>query len=204
MSLIQIEVAMLKAVALASAVKDIRTYLNGVAVNVTRGGDVILVATDGHRMHVGRLTAATEAQECTVIIPSDTIKRALAGNPKGSATIELYRDQGDDWQLGLVPFKHEGVYPDWRRVIPREFSDLRMPPINGKYLGDVGEAAALLGDKLRTLQVNNAGSSGLLIRIAARPSFFAVMMPQRPTETIRKDPGHPWHEMEAVKVPAWV
>lgn len=206
-SLIHLPVAMLKAVALASAINDIRYYLNGVFVDVTNG-QALIVATDGHRMHVGRAGAAPDAGGTVrVFIPSETVKQALAACAKGVSVLELVSLGGDGWRLGLVPFRNESGerFPDWRRVVPREL-DAAAPgfPLQGLYLADFAKATALLGDKRGLARIYPAAGGGsVLVKFDATSDFVAVVAACRMTEAIRKNPNHPFHEMERATSPVW-
>ena len=106
-----------------AAVKDVRYYLQGVLLEVTRAGDVHLVGTDGACMFAGLIAAPnvqwTDAHQLgpwTMIIPFATVKAALK---ECKGTVELRALPDGRYTLGSQVFTPvDGRFPDWRRIIP--------------------------------------------------------------------------------------
>jgi hypothetical protein len=187
---------MLAAVALASAKKDIREYLRGVCVDGPN-----LIATDGHRIHVGHIGGDFTGH---VVIPIDVVKDALTIS-KGEF-VEL-EQLGEGWTIaGGIPFEPvAGKYPEWRRVVLGVQKPGSVPPMNGFYLHDVARAAKLLGDKRGGFAMHcEAGASSVLCKLTARDDFVALLMGQSMTDAIRKDPSNPWHSAILPGRPAWI
>jgi DNA polymerase-3 subunit beta len=105
----------------AMAQQDIRYYLNGLLL-VVAGGELKLVATDGHRLAYAamKLDAGLPAQE--VIIPRKTVIELgkLLADADDPVRIEISGTQaafsfGD---VELVSKLVDGKFPDYTRVIP--------------------------------------------------------------------------------------
>lgn len=161
-----IQLAELRAVALAAANQDLRFYLNAVAFDFARDG-LYLVATDGHRLHaikaqVGDPQAITALTGSTIIVPADTIKQVKppartkltsvevaiepAKNDNGEATHRVTFTLGGTSQTALAIIHR---YPDWRRVLPRPASvsirhDNPGATVYPQYLADAHNAISIL------------------------------------------------------------
>lgn len=174
-----ISAPMLRAVSLAAPSKDIRYYLNGVLVQA-RKGRILLVATDGHRIHVG-LGGVTEQPDFDVIVPIDAVRVVTRAAGKKAETVRLSINS-EDGVLNDLNFRPvDGRYPDWRRVIPDDVCDWKQAEgtcFNGTYLADVVSAAQYLGDKSGVVSVTTDGSRAF-VRVAASPQFLAVIMSVR-------------------------
>lgn len=174
-----IPAATLKALALFAAEKDPRYYIKGVCVDLHTPAAPVLVATDGHRMlavHADQ-AAGCELQDPSTlpspcpaecIIPIELIK-ALKPGTRGSVRVTLSD------AMTPAPSKFDanpkpvftrvtlaaiggpevsgnpvnGVYPDWRRVMPATTGATMVPfdvrSVNIGYLGDLVKALQLLG-----------------------------------------------------------
>lgn len=192
---------LLRAVMLASANKDIRYYLNGVFIEC--GDDaVILVATDGHRLHAGHVSVADPVRAGqSWIVPIDALKKALTGYR--AATIDL-----DNARVGNVTYTPvDGRFPDWRRVVPRLTNVGVCPPISGAYVGDVGKAAQLLGDRHNACVMLHAGDGSFYGSVLAYlPScldFLAVIMGQRLPGGASGEERAVWDAAASPTLPSW-
>lgn len=123
---------LLNVVKQASAVRDVRYYLNGVFFEVnTDVNELRLVGTDGHRMNIGRmpfnsLTTTLQTNKIDYIIPSKMVDEIVSViksvNTKeltlcfDAAHIHLECGNGRKITGRLV----DGRYPDYRRVIPED------------------------------------------------------------------------------------
>ena len=105
---------------------DIRFYLNGVCVEF-RETETVYVATDGNALGSYKVPQRNESPR-SVIIPRDVIERIKLHKTHHDAVLSI----GDDGAARLVyaaqnvdvGFKPlDGVFPDWRRVVPTEVSN---------------------------------------------------------------------------------
>lgn len=109
-------------VAYATAVNDIRYYLNGILLEIS-DGKISIVGTDGHRMAVAQHDFESE-QNTKVIIPRKTVlelSKLLIDNEKSSVEV-LFDDNHIQFKLSdslVVTSKLiDGDFPDWRAVVP--------------------------------------------------------------------------------------
>lgn len=107
--------------------KDVRFYLNSVAVEVTAAGRVVCIATDGDTLFAvdgGSVPEGTPAQ--TIIIPRDIvelIKPGKRGDLDATIIPPSPGDNQDYWLLktcdGIFIFMPmKAHYPSWRAVFP--------------------------------------------------------------------------------------
>lgn len=154
-----IPLATLKAAVICSAKKDVRHYLQGVAID---HGHV--VSTDGHRMFYAEVEGL-DAKLQQVIIPRDAIE-FLAKKATGikdlkklvkvtldglDGTLEV---SGTDINERFRAFDNK--FPAWQRVIPKAKGDEykgEYPTFDWKYLVDFQKIAKTLGDKSLVPQV---------------------------------------------------
>lgn len=166
---IEIPVDLLKAAHACVSTEETRYYLNGVFVD-PRGW---LVATDGHRLFAARISGieGTLPPE-GVIIPRDTIKKALTGYKQQTITLT-------DKALGdtLCTFI-DGTFPAWERVVPKETSS-QTAQFNPAYVGDMGKIAKLVGANNGYPHIWHNGEGPALVSFFPREDCFAVLMPVR-------------------------
>ena len=116
----------LRVVEHAMAVKDVRHYLNGICLHL--GAHLTAVATNGHRL------AAIEGQTVigideprNLIVPAKSVLE-LKRHVGASGTVTLSAIKGSngmraDFGDTVVDVRLlEGLYPDWRRIVPKEYS----------------------------------------------------------------------------------
>jgi DNA polymerase-3 subunit beta len=106
----------------AMAQQDIRYYLNGLLM-VIEGGELRMVATDGHRLAVAtRAVAAPDVARQEVILPRKTIIELakLLGDTDDPVAIELSASQARFRFDGVLLASKlvDGKFPDYQRVIP--------------------------------------------------------------------------------------
>lgn len=112
--------ALLKSVEHAMADKDVRYYLNGMLLHVTRN-EIRAIATDGHRLALNSEPSAG-APEIKVILPRKAISelsRMLADSD--DLVSVAVGDRHACFSFGnreLVTKLIEGAFPDYERVIP--------------------------------------------------------------------------------------
>ena len=150
----------LKALLLCAAKNDIRYYLNGIHFESTPNG-IIAASTDGHRLLCINLPDQ-QAEGVKALIPRALIEAAI--NTK-APSIDVMID-GASVTLssagqnvsGSIP---EGVFPDFRRVIPNTVSGEAGSQFNNEYLTDFDKIGKLInGGKASVLQ--NSGSAALV------------------------------------------
>jgi DNA polymerase-3 subunit beta len=136
----------------AMAQQDIRYYLNGLLM-VIEGGELRMVATDGHRLAVAtRAVAAPDVARQEVILPRKTIIELakLLGDTDDPVAIELSASQARFRFDGVLLASKlvDGKFPDYQRVIPAAHpKQLR---VNRQLLAQaLGRAAILTSDKFR-------------------------------------------------------
>lgn len=199
MTTINLDGGLLRAVALAAADRDIRTYLNGVCVQV-RAGRCTIVATDGTRMHVGQ-GPAVSGRDLDILVPHEVIKRAAMLGNQMDLNTSAYTLSG----LTFEPLA--GKYPDWRLVVPRIQTPCPLGCMNLAYLADLRAAAKLLGLNKRQDAVFHTGDdegfgAKSLVKFPARPDFLAILLGGRPKQGDQDSPM--WVEAMSSAPPAWM
>lgn len=180
---ITIDHSALRALLICAAKQDLRYYLKGVCVDARANGDVVLVATDGHRMLA--YPVAADAIEALApgeyIIPREAleaVKPCKAGRTTLPITIEIDVARRLENKItgatSTVTPLIDGKYPDWRRVIPKSVSN-EPAQFQADYIGDFGRVAELLGTKYP--QIHHNGSSGAIVGNLG--AALGVIMPMR-------------------------
>lgn len=188
---LQIKQSDLKAVAHAMAVNDIRTALNGVAVE-TDGMNARLIASDGNRMHVVIQPGdAMSSAPSIYILPPDMVKTLCKVKvPKGSSpefTLELLNDgkatasmpDGSIMTATLI----DSQFPDYRRIFPAQLGDAAPANFNYSYITDAYSGLADYMGKRGQPRVTLA-QQGLNGAILQYEGFLAIVMPLRCNETV--------------------
>ena len=172
--------AKLAAVALAASNEKGRDYLHGVFIEATPS-HVTMTATNGHILLTARHDAETpDVVSFSIIIPSDIITLALR-----SKTPEVALSADDaGYKLGNISFQPiDGVYPDWRRVVPKASPETLS--IDGvwfptDYLTVMAKAAKLLDPASRSrFIVYPDGESPALVQFLDDANVVGVVMPIR-------------------------
>jgi len=135
----KIKVSTLKAIAMFSALKDIRYYLKGAYVQA-KDGIYRITASDGHTLATSTWLE-DPGPEFDVIIPKETLDLVLKACGK-SEHITLAKD-GETWSLANIPFTPlDGRYPDTQRVWPdAEKMDGKPCLLNPEYYARLGKIA---------------------------------------------------------------
>jgi len=142
----------------AMAVHDIRYYLNGILF-VAEGRNLILVATDGHRLALAQATLDVEIPKQEVILPRKTVLelQRLLRDDRDEGSIEMrfagnqakFSFSGMEFVTKLV----EGKFPDYNRVIPKGHRNAvtlgRVP-----LLACLQRAAILTSEKFKGVRIN--------------------------------------------------
>lgn len=196
---ITVSADMLRAALICASTEQARYYINGVYVD-PKG---YLVSTDGHRLFCGKIDLTTQGEGGGLsiapdsfegwIIPSDAIKRALAGYKQ--QTIDITRHS-----VGAVSCARISAdYPDWRRVVPQTVSGA-IAQFNPAYIADMGKIGLLLTGKRKSdagltahLHHNGEGPAGVTFPYCA--TAYAVLMPIRTRHT---DAERAWPDAIAI------
>jgi DNA polymerase-3 subunit beta len=188
----------LKALLLCAGKKDIRYYLNGVHFESSAHG-MIAAATDGHRLLCVNLPAEN-APGIKNLIPRALIEAAVKTK---SVYIEITIDAGNvtlaSAGQSISGSITDGVFPDYRRVIPNSVSGIQGNDFNNTYLVDFDKIGALIeGGKASVLQ-NGPGMSAL-VRYE-NENAIGVIMPLR--HDLHKNLNRPaWIELPAAPLQA--
>ena len=140
----------------AMAVHDIRYYLNGILF-VAEGRDLILVATDGHRLALAQAALEQEIPKQEVILPRKTVLELQRLLRDEDSPIEM-RFAGNQARFGFSGMEFvsklvEGKFPDYNRVIPKNHKNHLMV---GRLalLASLQRAAILTSEKFKGVRVN--------------------------------------------------
>lgn len=186
---IEIPMQLLDAATITAAVKDIRFYLNAVAIDKGH-----VVSTDGHRGFACEVDNV-DKELPQIIIPTESVKFFLkkipAKNRKGHCQIKFNPKtrEGEILFEGLNAKESfigcDGKYPDWQRIFPREVTAEYQgyyPTFNWAYMHDFQKMhKALGGNGLQVLLyptgVNSAAK--VVFDSTPYPKAKGVIMPLR-------------------------
>jgi DNA polymerase-3 subunit beta len=138
--------------------EDTRYYLNG-AQFIVRGGSMVMVATDGHRLALVTSTLEAEAGsvELKAIIPKKTLTELsrLLGDGEGDVVYELGENHqffhvGDRLLISRI---HEGQFPAYERVIPKG-NDKKVEFERDRLTSAVKRVSILSNDRSRAVKFN--------------------------------------------------
>lgn len=209
---LSIQSDVIKALLLVAAKNDVRYYLNGICVDARANGDVVLVATDGHRL-LAVPVAVDDIEDLApgeYLIPRDVLA-AVKPNKAGRTTFPLQLEittpapTPDPERPGVTVQARptftltgatsatgatiDGRYPDWRRVIPASTTG-KPGQYNPAYIGDFGAVARLLTGKDTYPIFHQSGASNALVsRLGA--NALGVLMPMRVDDDELAHPGLP-------------
>jgi hypothetical protein len=132
--------------------EESRYYLRGVFVEPHAQSGVTLTATDGHRLICIR-DEHGHADESAIIKLGDALKQCKA-KPGRTRSIVIKTDEDSaliyeevDNTSGSFSIataynvRLDGTFPDYRRVVPKAFSDKGAPGFAGRLLSSFGEIA---------------------------------------------------------------
>jgi DNA polymerase-3 subunit beta len=211
---LNIQSDVIKALLIIAAKGDIRYYLNGVCVDARENGDVVLVATDGHRLLAVPMEAADveELAPGEYIIPRDVLA-AVKPNKAGRTTFPLSLEittpapAPDPERPGVTVQARPvftligattatgltigGRYPDWRRVMPASATG-EPGAYQPAYIGDFGAVAALLHGSTKVHpKIHQSGPEGSALVSCLGRNALGVVMPLRCDAEELAHPGLP-------------
>lgn len=139
----------------AMAQQDIRYYLNGLLL-VAKGNDLIVVATDGHRLAYASETLPEPLTAIDVILPRKTIlelSRQLSDNDDPlEITLTPTQARFNFGSIELVSKLIDGKFPDYERVIPQHHGKVIL--LNrDQLLHSLLRAAILTNEKFRGVRL---------------------------------------------------
>jgi len=138
----------------AMAQQDIRYYLNGTLV-VFEPDTLRTVATDGHRLAHCSASVQGPAEASEIIIPRKTVlelQRLLSDSDEPvSIDVGTGQVKFTFGQVELISKLVEGKFPDYKRVIPKDYTR-HFDVSREALLGSMQRAAILTTDKLRSVR----------------------------------------------------
>lgn len=194
--------AVLAGLAQLAATKDVRHYLNGVAVLIEKDG-VFLAATDGHVAGVYRVCDNDDREPGQFVIKSDDLGRlpklkAADKRKKRSDELSLTIDADGkradllDVTGGITVHCGDGLaggkYPDVFAILPADCPDPKPGHFNPAYLERCAKAAATMaGQPMRpdsVLFIQRGPNTAATFVHTALPDFVGVVMPIAVRETV--------------------
>jgi len=188
----------IKALLLVSPKSDIRSYLNGVCIDV-RQGMVTLVATDGHRLLAVPVTAdnVESATDGQYIIPRDVLDAVKPVKIPRSDTLPLTIEIVDT-RIAITGATTatsptvDGCFPDWRRVTPTSANN-ESAQYQPEYIAAFGKIGELFGGKNVKCVIHYNGTGAALVTFPTSEAL-GIIMPLRVDSD--KHPGLPaWAQM---------
>lgn len=168
--------ALFCAAALCTGKGQTRPYLHGVYIQPATGGGLLLTATDGHILFHGHDPNGS-APRAAIVVP-DKAKLPAPWAKAGTLTIDtangVMRHTTGTLTAGCREDK--GTFPDYQRVIPREFSG-EVAQFNPDLLARFGDIANIL--KKGSFPGIGWNGDGPALVTFARRDCFGVMMPLR-------------------------
>jgi DNA polymerase-3 subunit beta len=197
---ITIDHSIIKALLICAAKHDVRYYLKGVCVDARANGDVVLVATDGHRLLAYPIIGGANSVEGLApgeyIIPREAleaVKPAKAGRVTLPIQIDIVTapDTPDPERVGVtikgktsitvtgatstVTAPIDGQYPNWRRIVPASTSG-EIAQFNADYVSGFGDVCKLLGGKYGPYINHNGSACAVVTNL---PGALGLLMPMR-------------------------
>ncbi|APU00328.1 RusA-like Holliday junction resolvase [Ralstonia phage RS-PII-1] len=195
MTTIRVSARALKAALILAAKGDIRYYLNGVKIEAGTN-ETRLIATDGHLLGAFREqqdNGVPLGEEVGFIIPRDVIDGMKLTKAATKTTVLSINvpDDGGLYELHNGPMVQrfaavDGLFPQYRRVIPAIASDNSPASLNINLLARMGDAIQIFRDypKFPAMRMDSGGTTanGLsnctVIRTDSE-DFVGVIMPLR-------------------------
>ncbi|WP_092414850.1 DNA polymerase III subunit beta [Candidatus Ichthyocystis sparus] len=109
----------------AASAQDIRFFLQGVQLKVSKG-EVFLVATDGHRMAFAKISSGVRCEDFSVILPQKTVSelsRTLVDREDiVHLSVTKFQVQFSYSSTVLLSKLIEGTFPDHTKLLPSDFN----------------------------------------------------------------------------------
>ena len=176
-----IPISYIKCALVTAAAKDVRYYLDGLAILPHKTG-AILASAGGHRLTMLHIPGPFGLPEGGAILPRDFCERiAKFKYPRKDLqetfTIEAGRVRAT--LAGMDAALVGGRFPDVARVVPKECSG-EVSQFDPRYLGDLAKQAMALGAGATNVYIHHNGkTSAARITMGGHPEFLGVLMPVR-------------------------
>jgi len=176
-----IKLSTLKALALLSAKKDIRHYLQGVLVEFNHSF-TRTIATNGHILGIYQENCEN-LEEGFLIIPRDVIE-SISSNAKNINRLITFKNNGIDtsWSFESEPGRNvvfnpiEAKFPDYVRVTEKIKTNNLAAYYEPEYLNLFHKTIKTIGGGGFNLHFNG-NEAGLIT--CSDPDFMGVIMPKR-------------------------
>jgi hypothetical protein len=180
------------------AVDDIRYYLNGIYVEKAERGGVYVVACDGHMLAVSyEPSGVLEGAENCIFKASEQFYDAVKSASKAAAkdclgySVFIKRErvmiglpgEGKDFELytQAAPCFIEGKFPDWKAILPKDFTKLRpgirSTAMNARLLAAAAKRSAKCHGTLMLWQ--EAIETCVVGQYTDEPNLLMILMPIR-------------------------
>lgn len=182
----------IKAVSHAMANNDIRYYLNSICIE-HNGIQTRIIATDGHRLHIVRVTHP-EGEHCNpaqYLLPDTLVKTIIKckapKHDKRKEAVFTFAD-GTESIAKLI----DGRFPDYSRVIPQSVSG-EYSCINQSFVTDALQGYRDYMESKNCYMALKHGGDSCAVLVAG--DYLAVVMPMR--GDVSTDPDSFWHSQLA-------
>ena len=176
-----IPISYIKCALVTAAAKDVRYYLNGLAILPHKTG-AILTSVDGRRLTMLHIPGSFGLPEGGAILPRDFCERVAKVKYPRNAPSETFTIEGNRVRATLAGMDAalvDGRFPDVARVVPKECSG-EVSQFNPRYLGDLAKQAMALGAGATNVYIHHNGeTSAARITMDGHPEFLGILMPVR-------------------------
>ena len=176
-----IPISYIKCALVTAASKDVRYYLNGLAILPHKTG-AILTSADEHRLTMLHIPGSFGLPEGGAILPRDFCERVAKVKYPRNAPSETFTIEGNRVRATLAGIDAalvDGRFPDVARVVPKECSN-EVGQFDPRYLGDLAKQAIALGAGATNVYIHHNGeTSAARITMGGHPEFLGVLMPVR-------------------------
>lgn len=179
--------AALKFVSHAMAKRDVRSYLNGVLVEIEEN-QTTLVATDGYRLAVAVLEGGGKASQ--IILKTESVKSILSAAPCLDDVNISVSGHSAALRIGAQVLNFEGIeakYPDWRRVCLARPEPTELIGFNSEYMAQAFAALSKVANRkhkgvkmhLRGPNSNVKLEAGLAEDFPGLSEAYCIIVPMR-------------------------
>jgi len=178
----------------AMSYEETRYYLNGIYFHQPEGGTLVLAATDGYKLQSYNIQGVEGGDLGGFIIPKEVVKLMIRAakefglkhvSERAEITIQEMprRINFDLAGIGIYCRDIDGKFPDYDRVVPKGEmvpAELVGEGLNSRYVADIANAVANLGEGNRGLEFLKAkdGGPGTPLIMRTRDTV-SVIMPMR-------------------------
>lgn len=145
----------------AMSTEETRYYLNGVYFHPDQDGNILAVATDGHRL--AKITQAADVSFTGVIVPRKTVMEVVKAADIGEVAVGVSatKIKFDFGSTVIVSKVIDGTFPDYTRVIPENNANtMTASAIEMKSASD--RAIIVAYDRSKAVRIEIAPNSATL------------------------------------------